>query len=137
VIEIPQKAPANSILRDKETALQLLERIKLFNLDWVRAGHRKGDNTNNVSATISIKENEWKEVGEWMWSNRDTFNGLSILPYDGGSYTQAPFENISKSKYYSMINALQAIDLRKVKELDDNTTRSQEIACAGGSCEIV
>jgi len=137
VIEIPQKAPANSILRHKETALELLERIKLFNLDWVRQGHRSGDNTNNVSATVSIKENEWKEVGEWMWTNRDTFNGLSILPYDGGSYTQAPFENISKSKYYAMINSLKAIDLRKITEKDDNTTRSQEIACAGGSCEIV
>ena len=137
VIEIPQKAPANSILRPKETALELLERIKIFNLDWVKQGHRTGDNTNNVSATISIKDNEWKEVGDWMWNNRDTFNGLSILPYDGGSYTQSPFENISKTKYYNMINELHAIDLRKIKEKNDNTTRSQEIACAGGSCEIV
>tara|TARA_R110002050_G_scaffold116946_2_gene233625 strand:+ start:3243 stop:5096 length:1854 start_codon:yes stop_codon:yes gene_type:complete len=137
VIEIPQKAPANSILRHKETALDLLERIKLFNLDWVRQGHRTGDNTNNVSATVSIKEDEWKEVGEWMWANRDTFNGLSILPYDGGSYTQAPFENISKTKYYSMINELTAIDLRKIHEKDDNTTLNQELACSGGSCEII
>ena len=137
VIEIPQKAPANSILRHKETALDLLERIKLFNLDWVRQGHRTGDNTNNVSATVSIKEDEWKEVGEWMWANRDTFNGLSILPYDGGSYTQAPFENISKTKYYSMINELTAIDLRKIHEKDDNTTLNQELACSGGACEIL
>ena len=137
VIEIPQKAPANSILRHEETALALLERIKLFNLDWVRQGHRTGDNTNNVSATVSIKEDEWKEVGEWMWANRDTFNGLSILPYDGGSYTQAPFENISKTKYYSMINELTAIDLRKIHEKDDNTTLNQELACSGGACEIL
>lgn len=137
VIEIPQKAPANSILRHSETALDLLERIKLFNLNYVRQGHRSGDNTNNVSATVSIKDDEWKDVGEWMWKNRDTFNGLSILPYDGGTYTQAPFENISKTKYYNMINKLKAIDLRKVKETDDNTIRNQEIACAGGSCEIV
>ena len=137
VVEIPQKAPASSILRNEETALELLERIKLFNLSWVRPGHRTGDNTNNVSATVSIKDNEWKEVGDWMWTNRETFNGLSILPYDGGTYVQAPFENISKSKYYNMINELQAIDLRKITEQDDNTTRSQEIACAGGSCEIV
>ena len=71
-----------------------------------------------------------------MWYNRDTFNGLSILPYDGGSYTQAPFENISKTKYYSMINQLTAIDLSKIHEKDDNTTLNQELACAGGSCEI-
>jgi len=137
VIEIPQKAPAGSILRNKETALDLLERIKLFNLNWVKQGHRSGDNQNNVSATISIKDNEWKDVGEWMWKNRDTFNGLSILPYDGGTYEQAPFENISKTKYYRMLNQLTTIDLRKIKEHHDNTTRSQEIACAGGSCEIV
>tara|TARA_Y100001938_G_scaffold143552_1_gene216504 strand:+ start:27990 stop:29843 length:1854 start_codon:yes stop_codon:yes gene_type:complete len=137
VIEIPQKAPAGSILRHEESALDMLERVKRFNLDYVREGHRSGDNTNNVSATVSIKEDEWKAVGEWMWMNRETFNGLSILPYDGGTYTQAPFENISKTKYYNMINALTAIDLRKVKETDDNTTRSQEVACAGGSCEIV
>ena len=137
VIEIPQKAPAGSILRNKESALELLTRVKLFNLEWVKQGHRHGDNTNNVSATISIKENEWKEVGEWMWKNKDTFNGLSILPYDGGTYTQAPFENISKSKYYSMMNDLTAINLKKIKELDDNTTRSQEIACSSGSCELV
>jgi ribonucleoside-diphosphate reductase alpha chain len=86
---------------------------------------------------MSIKENEWKEVGEWMWKNKDTFNGLSILPYDGGTYTQAPFENISKSKYYSMLNTLTALNLKLVKELDDNTTRSQEIACSSGSCELV
>ena len=137
VIEIPQKAPAGSILRNKESALDLLERIKLFNLNWVKQGHRSGDNQNNVSATISIKNDEWKDVGEWMWKNRDTFNGLSILPYDGGTYEQAPFENISKTKYYRMLNQLTSIDLRKIKEQNDNTTRSQELACTSGSCEIV
>ena len=137
VIEIPQKAPANSILRNEETALSLLERIKLFNLEWVRKGHLSGDNTNNVSATVSIQDDEWKDVGDWMWKNKDTFNGLSILPYNGGSYEQAPFENISKSKYYNMMKTLTTINLKLVKETNDNTTRSQEIACAGGSCEIV
>jgi len=72
-----------------------------------------------------------------MWKNKDTFNGLSILPYNGGSYEQAPFENISKSKYYNMMKTLTTINLKLVKETNDNTTRSQEIACAGGSCEIV
>ena len=59
-------------------------------------GHRTGENTHNVSATISIKEDEWESVGRWMWENRHCYNGLSVLPFDGGTYTQAPFEDIDK-----------------------------------------
>src|SRR5699024_10084138 len=98
IIAIPQSAPKNSILRT-ETEIDLLERVKKFNLEWVKKGHRSGDNTNNVSATISIKPDNWEIVGEWMWENRKIYNGLSVLPYDSGSYIQAPFEDITKEKY--------------------------------------
>ena len=57
-------------------------------MEWVKAGHRKGANTNNVSATISVKQGEWDLVGEWMWKNKNTFNGLAVLPYDNGSSPQ-------------------------------------------------
>lgn len=135
VISIPQKAPEGSILRT-ESVFDLLLRIENFNLKWVKQGHRNGDNTNNVSATVSIKENEWEEVGNWMWEKRDTYNGISVLPYDGGTYIQAPFENCSKEKYEELISKLNDIDLTKVIEEDDNTSHSQEVACAGGNCEI-
>jgi ribonucleoside-triphosphate reductase (thioredoxin) len=137
IISIPQKAPEGSIIRDSETAIEFLERVKRFNLEWVRKGHRRGENTNNVSATVSLKPEEWEEVGEWMWENRENYNGISVLPYDSGSYTQAPFEEITEEKYLQMEKYLKDIDLSKVVELDDNTNHTQESSCSGGKCEIV
>ena len=90
-----------------------------------------------MSATISLKENEWDKAGKWMWDNKEHYNGLSVLPYDGGTYTQAPFEDISEAKYNKMSKVLSDIDLTKVVELDDNTDLSGELACSGGSCEII
>lgn len=135
VIEIPQAAPKGSIVRT-ESAFDLLERVKKVATEWVATGHKSGSNTHNVSATISLKDKEWEKAGEWMWENRNNYNGLSVLPYDGGTYTQAPFEDITKAKYDEMTKLLQDIDLTKVVELNDNTDLSGELACAGGSCEV-
>ena len=135
VISIPQKSPSNAIIRT-ENVFNLLERVKNFSIRWVRAGHNDGLNTHNVSATISIKEDEWGDVGEWMWMNRHYYNGLSVLPYDGGTYKQAPFEKITKKQYEEMIKNLTNIDLTQVIENQDNTNLSGELACAGGQCEI-
>jgi ribonucleoside-diphosphate reductase alpha chain len=135
VISIPQKAPEGSILRD-ESPFDLLERIKKVATEWVVPGHRRGSNTHNVSATVSLKQDEWKYAGEWMWDNRDHYNGLSVLPYDGGTYTQAPFEDISKVKYDHMMKSLTDVDLANVYEGEDNTDLAGELACAGGACEI-
>jgi ribonucleoside-diphosphate reductase alpha chain len=136
VISVPQAAPDGSILRT-ENVMDMLERVKLFNTKWVKKGHRKGANTNNVSATVSIKENEWEQVGKWMWENKETFNGLSVLPYFGGSYTQAPFEDITKEQFDEMVTHLHGIDLSKIVEFSDETTLADQAACAGGACEIV
>jgi len=135
VIEIPQASPEGSILRT-ESPFDLLERIKKVSCEWVSAGHRSGSNTHNVSATISLKEDEWDKAGEWMWENRKHYNGLSVLPYDGGSYTQAPFEDITKKTFNSMNKLLSNVDLSTIVESDDDTDLSGEIACAGGACEI-
>jgi ribonucleoside-diphosphate reductase alpha chain len=136
VISVPQKAPAGSILRT-ENVLDMLERTKKFNVQWVKKGHRKGANTNNVSATVSINENEWEQVGKWMWDNKDTFNGLSVLPYFGGTYTQAPFEDITEEQFNEMVQHLHNIDLSKIVEFTDDTALMDQAACAGGACEIV
>ena len=135
VISIPQQAPEGAILRT-ESPFALLDRIKKVHLEWVKPGHRSGNNTHNVSATVSLKADEWELAGEWMWENRDHYNGLSVLPYDGGTYTQAPFEDITKDQYEVMLQSLTNIDLTQVIELDDNTDLSGELACAGGACEI-
>jgi len=152
-VRIPIKAPEGSIFRT-ETAIDTLERVKKFSTEWVKSGHVKGDNTHNVSATISIDKGrfyakeeeeqkglftmtfEWEEVGQWMWENREFYNGLSVLPYFGGNYTQAPFEDITKEEYETRISALQDLDLTKVMEIDDNVEFGQTAACAGGACSI-
>ena len=135
VISIPQKAPEGSILRT-ESPFQLLERIKQVATEWVTPGHRKGSNTHNVSATVSLKAEEWEDAGEWMWNNRKYYNGLSVLPFDGGTYTQAPFEDIDEGTYINMLQHLTDINLENVLESEDNTDLSGELACAGGACEI-
>lgn len=173
VISVPQKAPEGSIFRF-ESPMKLLERVRRFNTEWVRAGHSDGQNTHNVSVTVPIKKeaemiskkdengnpikgtdgkvikepkrdekgnivyriNEWGAVGEWMWHNRETFNGISVLPYDGGSYVQAPFSDCTEEQYETMMKSLVNVDLTKVIEHDDNTDHSGEVACGGGACEI-
>lgn len=137
VISIPVKAPEGVIMRH-ESPLDLLERIKDYSINWVKTGHISGENTHNVSATVSIKPDEWEEVGEWMWDNSDYYNGLSCLPYDGGIYRQAPLETITEDEYNEKVKYLEAIDLTEIVEEDDNTDLINELACAGSSsCEIV
>lgn len=136
VISIPQKAPEGSIIKSKETALSLLERAKSYQINWVRPGHRKGDNYNNVSITVNLKDSEWDETGNWIWNNKDYFSAISVLPEDLGTYVQAPFEKIDKDKYEKLFSKLKDIDLTKVIEEEDDTNLKGELACAGGSCEI-
>jgi ribonucleoside-diphosphate reductase alpha chain len=135
VIGIPQKAPEGSILRN-ESPIQLLERVKKVHTEWIKPGHRSGSNSHNVSATISVREHEWPAVGEWFWENRDYYNGLSVLPFDGGSYIQAPFTDCTKEEYEKLMETLKDVDLSNIIEMDDDTNLSGEIACAGGACEI-
>lgn len=136
ILALPIKAPEGAITRD-ESALDMLQRVKHFADNWVKPGHRDGHNTHNVSATVSVREGEWKEVGEWMWSHRDSYNGLSVLPYDGGTYVQAPFEEITAEEYAARATKLPpTFSLINVSEDSDQTTVRDELACAGGSCEI-
>lgn len=137
IVQVPIKAPTGGIFRT-ESPIDLLERIKKFSEEWVKTGHRKGVNTHNVSATVSIKEDEWNLVGAWVWTNRNCFNGLSFLPYSGGSYIQAPFESITSDQYDEMVKYLHNIDLTNVVEENDETNLSGEIACGGGggTCEL-
>ena len=135
IIRIPQMAPEGSILRN-ESAMALLDRIRKFNVEWVRNGYRNGCNANNVSATVSIKDEDWQKVGEWMWENKASYNGLSVLPYDNGNYKQAPFEDITKEVFENLESSLKDLDLSRVFEPDDITDLQAEAACAGGACTI-
>lgn len=135
VISVPQKAPDGATTRH-ENVFDLLERVKKWNEEWVKPGHNSGINTHNVSTTISVKDDEWEDVGEWMWNNRDNYNGIAVLPYDGGTYKQAPFEDITEEQYYELSKGLKGIDLSKIVEETDDTNLMGEIACGGGSCEV-
>jgi ribonucleoside-triphosphate reductase (thioredoxin) len=136
ILEVPIKAPEGAITRDSESAIDLLRRVAKFNEEWVLPGHISGDNPNNVSATITIKDDEWDDVKDWMWKNKNSFNALSILPYDGGTYVETPFEAITQKEYKQRIKHFVDIDLTKIVETEDNTTQAAELACAGNACEI-
>jgi len=134
IIGIPVKAPQGSIFRT-ESALELLERVKKFTVEWIKPGHVKGDNSHNISATVSIKPEEWKQVGDWMWENREYYNGLSVLPFSDHTYKQPPFEDCTEEKYNELIGSLKEVDLTKVVEEVDTTSLKESVACGGGSCE--
>ena len=134
-IKVPQKAPEGAITRH-ESALDLLERVKTISSTWIKGGHQSGHNTHNVSATITIKEDEWGTVAAWMWENRKFYNGLSVLPHSNHTYTQAPFEDCTKEEYESLLPSVKSIDLDLISEDQDETNLTGELACAGGSCEI-
>ncbi len=156
VIEIPIKAPEGSVLRN-ETAIDTLERVKKLSKEWINPGHINGDNSHNVSATISIDKSrmypltigsgkeilheslidEWQVVGEWMWENKEFYNGLSVLPFDGGSYSQAPFEDITEEKYKELVKDITNIDLSQVIEEEDVTDLKGEIACGSDGCVVI
>jgi ribonucleoside-triphosphate reductase (thioredoxin) len=136
VVSIPQESPEGSILRENETAITLLNRALYYNRNWINPGHRYGDNKHNVSVTISVKDNEWTELKDSMWENRNLYSGISLLPFDGGNYKQAPFEECNKETYDNMSKLVKEIDLKHVKEEQDNTNRIEQLACVGGVCLI-
>ncbi len=135
IISIPQKAPDGATFRS-ESAEELLNRALHIHQNWIQGGHNEGINTHNVSITVSVKDNEWKTVGDWMWKNRKDYNGIAVLPYDNGTYEQAPFEECTKEEYESRVSDLHSIDLTEIKEEHDTTTLKQEAACAGGKCDV-
>jgi ribonucleoside-diphosphate reductase alpha chain len=136
IVSVPQRAPEGSITR-KESAMDLLERIKTINKNWIKPGHRKGSNMHNVSATVTIKNDEWPAVGEWLYENKEYFTALSFLPEDLGTYKQAPFETITEEQFNEAVKSLNQVDLSKVIEMSDNTALMDQQACAGGACEVI
>jgi len=136
IVSVPQRAPEGAITRS-ESAMDMLERIKTINKNWIKPGHRKGANMHNVSATVTIKQDEWPAVGEWLYENKEYFTALSFLPEDLGTYKQAPFETITEQEFNEAVKSLHEVDLSRVVEMSDNTALMDQAACAGGACEIV
>jgi ribonucleoside-diphosphate reductase alpha chain len=135
ILELPQKSPGTSISRS-EAALETLERLKFFRQHWVEPGHVEGENSHNVSCTVSVRDGEWQATGQWMWDNREFYNGIAVLPFDGGSYVQAPFEDTNQTVYEQMMEKVKDVNLADVFEEDDNTATVEALACSGGTCSL-
>jgi hypothetical protein len=139
VITIPVEHDANDIiLRDQESPLQLLDRVKHIHDHWIKPTHRQGPNTHNVSVTVSYKQEDKDQIVQWMIENKDHYAGLSLLPYDGHVYPQAPFEHVDDSKFSDYKEMFEScdFDLSKVDYSNYADERQGELACSGGGCEV-
>lgn len=136
VVTIPQQSPDDSITREQESANSLLDRVLFYNENWVRPGHKSGKARHNVSCTINYKPEETEALAKRMWDEREVYSGISLLPYDGGSYQQAPFQECTEEIFEKYNKLVKDIDLTKVLEVDDQTTMAEQVACSGNSCEI-
>jgi len=128
VFSFPQKSPEGARTREDLTAIQHLELWMQYQRHW---------SEHKPSITVSVKEYEWLDVGAWVWKNFDEISGISFLPYDGGSYRQAPYEECTKEQYEELLSTMPThIDWDSLVEYDDNVEGVQTLACSGSSCEI-
>jgi len=129
VLEFPVKSPDGCITRKDVTALDQLKHYKNLQHNWCE---------HNASMTVYVRDDEWFEVGNWVYQNWEIINGVSFLPYDGGHYKLAPYEEIDVHSYERLIKELPVIDYNKLSkyEFEDNTQGKQEIACSGDKCDI-
>jgi ribonucleoside-triphosphate reductase len=129
VISFPVKAPDTSVTRDKMNAIEQLEHYKKIQQYWCE---------HNGSMTVYVKDDEWFEVGNWVYKNWDFISGVSFLPYDGGKYKQAPYEEITEEKYNKLVEKFKPIEYHRLKEFEqeDNTEGAQTAACTSGVCEL-
>ncbi|MAZ33841.1 MAG: putative ribonucleoside-diphosphate reductase subunit alpha [Prokaryotic dsDNA virus sp.] len=131
VFYFPVEGPKGSYTREKETALDALNRWELLQDEWCE---------HKPSCTVNVREDEWMEVGAWVYEKFDKVSGISFLPYDGGTYKQAPYQELSKEEFDKWVaeHPTPKIDWTKLSkfEKEDNTTGSQELACSSGGCDI-
>jgi ribonucleoside-triphosphate reductase len=132
IFSFPKEAPAETVMRDDWDAIKNLEFWKFLQENWCE---------HKPSVTISVKDDEWMKVGAWVYENFDILSGVSFLPYDGGSYKQAPYQEITEAEYKDWVENKMPkdIDWDKLREFEkeDTTTGSQELACVAGYCEVV
>jgi len=132
VFFFPVKSPEGARTRHDETAISALEGWKRLQDNWCE---------HKPSATVNVRENEWMDVGAWVYNNFDTLSGVAFLPYDGGTYKQAPYTEVTEEEYNQWIQEkpTPVINWSRLSEYEqeDNTTGSQELACSGGVCEVV
>jgi ribonucleoside-triphosphate reductase len=128
VFSFPMKAPKGAILRNDKTAIEQLETWLIYQRHWCE---------HKPSVTISVKDEEWPEVGAWVWKHFDEISGVSFLPHSNHTYQQAPYEDCTKDQFDELASRTPtAIIWENFIEAEDNTTGQQTLACTAGSCEI-
>ena len=133
---VPLRSPDGAITRLDEKPIDLLERVKFVYENWVKPGHRSGANSHAISCTVSLRGDEWPEAVEWMWKNRDAYNCLSVFPYWGGTHKQLPLQDITEERYNEMAQLIKNVDFTEILEEEDATQQAENLACAGGACEV-
>ena len=131
VFSFPMKSPSGAITRTEMTAIEQLEYWLMFQRHWCE---------HKPSVTISVKEDEWMEVGAWVYKNFDEVSGISFLPFSDHTYAQAPYQDIDEAKYYALSHEMpESIDWSKLAdfEKEDTTSGSKELACTADACEMV
>jgi ribonucleoside-diphosphate reductase alpha chain len=131
VFSFPIKSPDHAIFRDSLSAIQHLEIWKTYRTFWTE---------HNPSITITVKEDEWFQVGAWVYDNFDHVGGVSFLPHSDHTYQQAPYQECSKEDYEALLARMPTdVDWSKLSEYEteDKTSGSQELSCVAGNCEIV
>jgi ribonucleotide reductase class II len=134
-VMVPLKAADGAPLRD-EGPMEQLERVRKIYRDWIVPGHRRGSNTNNVSTTVNVKDNEWDEVGKWLFDNKMDYQAVAVFPYYNSDHPQLPLQDITKEEYERRLEMFEDVYFSKIKEDEDNTDLQGELACAGGACAI-
>lgn len=127
VFSFPMKAPEGALFRNDLSAIEQLEHYLIWKDSWCE---------HNPSVTIYVREDEWFEVGAWVYKHFDAVGGVSFLPHSDHVYKQAPYQEIDSESYYEMRNSFPEIDWGMFKESGDNTTATRELACVAGVCEI-
>lgn len=128
VFSFPMKAPEGAVCRNDKTAIEQLELWLIYQRHWCE---------HKPSVTISVKDEEWMEVGAWVYKHFDEVSGISFLPFSNHSYKQAPYEDITKEQYDEMVASMtSSIDWENFIEMEDMTEGTQTLACSSGSCEI-
>ena len=128
VFSFPQKVGAGAKLREELPAIEHVELWLTYQRHWCE---------HKPSVTISVNENEWPKVGAWTWEKFDEITGVSYLPYDGGTYKQAPYEEINSSEYEAFVAKMpNSIDWEQFTEGTDNVEGAQMLSCTAGACEV-
>lgn len=129
VFSFPVKGPDTGVFRNDMTAIEQLEHWKMMQDHWCE---------HKPSITVYYRPEEFLKVGQWVWDHFDEVSGVAFLPYDGGSYTQAPYEEITQEAYEEFVTKFPTnVNWESLIEIDDFTTGAQTLACSGaGSCEL-